>query len=198
MITSDYREQNRSLHNERPDYGSYGAKWAETVWGLAHQYNAASVLDYGCGKQTLHNALREQEQMFRFKARFCCKEHQWMHAGWADYDPAIAGLDDTPQAADLVVCTDVLEHIEPECLDAVLDDIKRCTRKAAFMVIATRPAKKTLPDGRNAHLIQQPISWWLNQLMERFTVRQVQNLGGEFVFIGEPNTEITLTAERAA
>lgn len=184
LISSEYKEQNRALHN-RPDYGSYGLKWAETVWQLAHQYKAASVLDYGAGKQTLHKTLKENEHKYRFQSRFCCPEHPFIK-NWQNYDPAVEGLDETPRPADLVTCTDVLEHVEPECLGAVLDEIANCTLKACFLVIATRPAKKTLPDGRNAHLIQEPISWWLGHLMNRWTVRQLQNLGGEFVFIGEP------------
>jgi len=27
---------------------------------------------------------------------------------------------------------------------------------------------KVLPDGRNAHLIQQPAGWWLPKILERF------------------------------
>ena len=32
--------------------------------------------------------------------------------------------------------------------------------KFAFFAISTRPAKKTLPDGRNAHLTVQSPDWW--------------------------------------
>ncbi len=96
------------------------------------------------------------------------------------YDPAIEGLDDEPEPADLVVCGDVLEHIEPECLDAVLDDLKRCTVKAIFLTVATRPAKKTLSDGRNAHLIQQPAEWWLPKIMQRWELQAFHATVGEF------------------
>lgn len=40
-----------------------------------------------------------------------------------------------------------------------LDDLRRETRKAGFFAIATHPAEKTLPAGRNAHLIQHPSAW---------------------------------------
>jgi hypothetical protein len=69
-----------------------------------------------------------------------------------------------------VVCTDVLEHIEPELIDNVLDHLKDLTRKVAFLAIATRPARKNLADGRNAHLIIQPSSWWLAKLFYRFNI----------------------------
>jgi hypothetical protein len=50
-------------------------------------------------------------------------------------------------------------------------------------VIANRPAKKLLPDGRNAHLIQQPRDWWLPRLAQRFAIHQVEGNESEIVFI---------------
>jgi hypothetical protein len=81
-----------------------------------------------------------------------------------NYDPGIPADSALPAPADLVVCTDVLEHIEPEHLDAVLAHIFRLAQRAVFLQIALFPAKKTLPDGRNAHLIVQPANWWLDKI----------------------------------
>jgi hypothetical protein len=76
-----------------------------------------------------------------------------------------------PGFADLVVCTDVLEHVEPELLDTVLRHLRSLARKAVFVVIATRPSNKTLSDGRNAHLIVETAEWWIAHLIEAgFTV----------------------------
>jgi hypothetical protein len=36
------------------------------------------------------------------------------------------------------------------------------------------PAAKTLIDGRNAHLIQKPTSWWLGKLINYFEVLHLQ------------------------
>jgi hypothetical protein len=36
------------------------------------------------------------------------------------------------------------------------------------------PALKTLPDGRNAHLIQEPVEWWLPKIMQRFDLQTFQ------------------------
>ncbi len=65
----------------------------------------------------------------------------------SEYDPAVAGKDLPPEPADLVVCTDVLEHIEPDCLDDVLSDLARLTKKVLLVNISTRPAVKVLADG---------------------------------------------------
>jgi hypothetical protein len=160
-ITPDYIAQNRLLH-ETGSYGMSGGRWAQPVLALCEQLATRDILDYGCGQRTLESYL-----------------------GFAihNYDPCIPGLDAPPAAADIVVCTDVLEHVEPECLDEVLDDLQRVTRVAGLFLVATRPAERVLADGRNAHLIQEPKSWWLPRLERRFRVSQVRDLPGEFAVI---------------
>ena len=106
-----------------------------------------SVLDYGSGKGYLG-----KELPFPI---------------W-EYDPAIPGKDQSPRPADLVVCTDVLEHIEPEKLIHVLRDLSRCVLKVGYFVIHTGPSGKVLADGRNSHLIQQPPEWWRMKLKKHF------------------------------
>ena len=49
-------------------------------------------------------------------------------------------------------------------LDTVLAHIRLLARKIAFLVINTRIANKVLPDGRNAHLIIEPGTWWDGRL----------------------------------
>ena len=49
-----------------------------------------------------------------------------------------------------------------------LDDLQRVASGVGVFTVHTAPAKKVLPDGRNAHLIQQPPEWWLPKFMERF------------------------------
>ena len=89
----------------------------------------------------------------------------------------------TPNPADIVACTDVLEHIEPECLEDVLADLRQVTKRLGFFTIATRPAKKFLADGRNAHLIQQDAKWWIERLWKHFKIQQFNDLGGELLVI---------------
>jgi hypothetical protein len=42
------------------------------------------------------------------------------------------------------------------------------------MSVHMGPALKTLPDGRNAHLIQEPVEWWLPKIMQRFDLHTFQ------------------------
>ena len=86
------------------------------------------------------------------------------------YDPCIEGLDLIPEPADIVVCTDVLEHIEPNCLDNVLDELKRVTKKVIFLAISTRRARKSYSDGQNCHLIVEEQDWWRPKLKKRFYI----------------------------
>jgi 2-polyprenyl-3-methyl-5-hydroxy-6-metoxy-1,4-benzoquinol methylase len=162
LISESYRELNRRLHETRADYGVSSGRWAAHVRQLAEQMGAASILDYGCGKGALKASLGDVVR---------------------EYDPAIPGKDSVPEPADLVVCTDVLEHIEREYLDSVLNDLKRVTRRGGFFTIATRPAEKNLADGRNAHLIVEPARWWLPKLMNCFELMRFENAGGEFAVI---------------
>lgn len=74
----------------------------------------------------------------------------------------------------MVACIDVLEHIEPAFLEAVLDDLCRLTEAILFATVDTGPAVKVLSDGRNAHLIQEPMSWWLPKFWKRWQLQTVQ------------------------
>lgn len=164
IISKNYAQLNTELHIENPTYGSSGWQWASTVQDLIFQSKATSVLDYGCGKQTLAKSLP--------------------HINITGFDPAIPGLDNPPAPADLLVCTDVLEHVEPEFIDAVLDDLARLTKKIALVTVATRAAEKYLADGRNAHLTVEPLSWWRNRFTTRFNIIGIKEQPGfEFALI---------------
>lgn len=153
-ITREYADLNRQLHESRPDYGAMGSRHADSVRNVAKVHSCKSLLDYGCGKQTLLEALR---------------------LPWArGYDPCIPGLDLEPQPAELVVCTDTLEHIEPDCLEAVLDHIRFLCQKVLYVSISLIAAKKQLPDGRNTHLIVQPSAWWMWRLLPRWDLDTVR------------------------
>ena len=166
LISDAYLAQQRELHATH-DYGIIGYRWADLVRQLSLSGRRA-VLDYGCGQQTL---AKELGPAFNVTC----------------YDPAIAGLDTPPAPHPVVVCTDVLEHVEPECLDAVIADLARLTQEIALIVVHTGPAKKVLPDGRNAHLIQQGAGWWTARLLQRFEPLKTEwSNGKEFMAICRP------------
>lgn len=150
LISETYRAEQQRLH-ELPNYGVMGHAYGALVRGIMTQMGVQEVLDYGAGKQAL-------------------KQYMYPGTYYRAYDPGVEELAETPKPAQFVTCIDVLEHIEPELLDNVLDDLKRVTLQAIFATVHCGPAVKILSDGRNAHLIQQPVQWWLPKLMDRFDV----------------------------
>lgn len=152
LITEDYRRMQQELHRN-PQYGVASVEYAPLVADVLRAQGLREVLDYGAGKGRLGQALRE-----RFKLPVTIHH----------YDPAIPEWAATPEPRELVACIDVLEHIEPELLPNVLDDLQRLTRRIGVFTVHTGPAVKILADGRNAHLNQKPASWWLPQFLARF------------------------------
>jgi hypothetical protein len=160
LISPGYRAELVALR-KRQKWGADGHKHAEAVRAYAGKVEAATTLDYGCGEQTLAAALKP-------------------HMRVLGYDAAIDGRDAAPKPCDLVVCLDVLEHVEPDRLAAVLDHIWKCAAKAAFIVVSTRPANLVLPSGRNAHLIIAPGDWWQTRIMESgWTLDKREDRGNE-------------------
>jgi len=76
-----------------------------------------------------------------------------------------------------VVCTDVLEHIEPECLQTVLEHLRSLTRAVAHIVIAIKAdGHKKLGDGRDPHLIIESPNWWRAKLKEHYPLVRCVNV----------------------
>ncbi len=168
-ISPAYRTMQEELHKS-PKYGVASFHMAPIVKQIMEQSGAKSISDYGAGKCGLYKGLQENG-MTDF--------------AYYPYDPAFPEFGE-PKPADLVCCIDVLEHIEIEFLPTVLQDLKRIMLKAGFFSVHTGPATKVLPDGRNAHLIQKPASWWLPKLCEHFEIAQVQRRPDGFWVITEP------------
>lgn len=164
LITDEYRSLNKELHSTNEFYGMSGKKHTQAIINMAAGIGSQDVLDYGCGKSTLAKNLP-----------FAIKQ----------YDPAVTKYSELPEPADIVVCTDVLEHIEPECLDDVLTNLAALTKKGCYLTASTRLAQKKLSDGRNAHLIVENGNWWLAKLMQYFSIRSFQMAKDECLIIGE-------------
>ncbi len=172
LISEDYRILQAALHVSRPDYGAQGRRFARSIEDIALEFACTSLLDYGAGKGTLREALAESSctQLARI----------------AEYDPAIPGKDAEPLPADLVACTDVLEHVEQAKISVVLDHIRRLTQKVALLVISTQGSTKTLSDGRNAHILIREPDWWADALSRFFVFRRFDVLPEEIRLICSP------------
>lgn len=154
LISPPYCQEQRRLHADPRGYGGRGRKWAPQVLELVAECDGASVLDYGCGQGSLAAALSGQPGVLRI----------------AEYDPAIAGKAGRPTFADIVVCTDVMEHVEDRCLEAVIEHLSTLTRKLLFLVVSLVPTAKTLSDGRQAHISIHDVSFWRAAFGKRFSI----------------------------
>ncbi len=142
LITPEYRNLNIEMHYRLPTYG-IGEKWAPFVMKLASEVGAKSVLDYGCGKGGLKYSLLEAHATFKIH----------------EFDPAIPGKQ-TPHYADVVICADVLEHVEPQFTVAVVEELCLLANKALFVSVSCITGSKFLADGRSAHVNVQAPEWW--------------------------------------
>jgi hypothetical protein len=157
-ISSEYLQQQKMLH-ENPNYGVASLSFAPIVADFIRQTGVQSVSDYGAGKKNLLIGLQR---------------HGINQIEYYPFDPAFEEYGE-PRSADLVCCIDVLEHIELDKLENVLLELSKITLNFGFFSIHMGPAAKVLSDGRNAHLIQKPSSWWLPRLTTYFEVLHLQS-----------------------
>ena len=160
LISDVQRQLNAALHQQDGNFGNRadGAGLASHLPAALQRMHelgiCSSVLDYGTGKGALVERLRAE-----------------LPAAMAvqGYDPAMPAFAAKPSApADILICLDVLEHIEMASIDAVLRDIHALTRQFCYLVIDLQPAVKTLADGRNAHILLAPPEWWVGRVAQLF------------------------------
>ena len=143
-------------------YGQSGHHKANIF--LTRLGNAKTVLEFGCGKGSLLRHLRDKGYTM------------------TGYDPAVPEFSRLPETQfDAVISGDCLEHIPYDEIDDVLKVIVSLTKVRGVHYIATSPANLRLPDGSDAHIIQQMSPWW----KERFEAAGVRVT--EAVDTGKPN-----------
>ena len=137
MISNEYRSQLQKVFQDKSRPNGFGGKVKKL--GKFHDYMSkwqpVSLLDYGCGKGIILEHLK----------------NSYPHISIDGYDPAVPIFSNVPaKKYDCVFSNDVLEHIEPKFIDEVLNHIDTLSNKYIWLRIDTLPARKTLPDGRNA------------------------------------------------
>ena len=162
--TPQYEKLQRELH-AKGGYGVSGNEFVPSIFHaisqLAKKHGDITVLDYGSASGNTFRTL---------------KEKMWVPPCVTDYryDPFVDEYSKEPDPADLVICTDVMEHVEQDCTDAVLDHIASLTKRLAFFSIALTPATKCLSDGRNAHINIRSSEYWLAELKKRFVLSEAR------------------------
>jgi len=175
--TPEYARQQEKLH-AKGNYGVTAHKYGQTVSQIVDKLEIDHLLDYGCGSNLSLTKTLKPKRNLKYQG----------------YDIGVPEYADDPVPADMVTCIDVLEHIEPEFLDGVLDHLEELTEVVLFASVHTGPAGKTLDDGRNAHLIQQPYSWWLPKIWERFDIQTYQQVSPVEFFVIAHNQALDISA----
>ena len=156
IIDLNYQKQLNRMHAK----GKFrnGHKAYRIVEQFLKDYQPSSVMDFGCGKGALIAGIKELHPKI-------------VSEGYDPGNPEFATLPD--RTFDAVVSTDALEHVEPTYLDQTLRMISSKMDRCGFFRIACYPAKKKLPDGRNAHLIVESPEWWRTKIETVMGVRIV-------------------------
>lgn len=177
LYTPEYAKQQEKLH-AKGNYGVTAHKYGQMVSQIIDKLEIDHLLDYGCGSNLSLTKTLAPNRDFKYQG----------------YDIGVPEYAGEPIPADMVTCIDVLEHIEPDYLDNVLDHLEELTEVVLFASVHMGPAGKTLEDGRNAHLTQKPIEWWLPKFMERFALQTVQVVSPVEFFVIAQNTALDIEA----
>ena len=158
-------DQYRKIHS-KVRYGQVSSNRQDDV--VKHvDFEVNSILDYGCGRSKLADNV----------AKLLVVEE--VHK----YDPAIPEhSDDLPAKVDLLLCTDVLEHIPENDIPEFLKDLKKIS-KNCFFTACLRKANKILPNGDNAHITVKSAYWWTVAVRKVFPQSEATHVCDEWVYI---------------
>jgi SAM-dependent methyltransferase len=145
--------QYKELHKNKEFYEhSVLSLHKESIRQFLSNRGCTTILDYGCGKGNQYHVEKIHESTF----------YGIMPSL---YDPAVEEYSNLPEGKfDAVISTDVLEHIEEQDLDSVFEEIYSKADKFVYLGICNSPANAILQDGRNAHVTQKPIDWWVEKI----------------------------------
>ena len=157
----DLIDSYKVLHQEEGKFkGISLVPLVPTLMSLVKENNCKTLLDYGCGKAIPYDKDRCKEVDLRHPIQKLCNLKSFDL-----YDPAYEKYSTLPNKKyDIVVCTDVLEHIAEQDIDYVLTEILSHSKKIVFLNISCQPALKHFKEGKfkgkNVHISVFDPSWW--------------------------------------
>ena len=157
----DLIDSYKVLHQEEGKFkGISLVPLVPTLMSLVKENNCKTLLDYGCGKAIPYDKDRCKEVDLRHPIQKLCNLKSFDL-----YDPAYEKYATLPDKKyDIVVCTDVLEHIAEQDIDYVLTEILSHSKKIVFLNISCQPALKHFKEGKfkgkNVHISVFDPSWW--------------------------------------
>jgi len=165
-------EAYKDLHKDKEKFrGISLVPFAIDIYDILQFNKCKSVFDYGCGKGIPYHENRFREVDSKNKIpNFDKPLHKW----WGIdelflYDPGVTEHNKLPtKKHDMVICTDVLEHIPEEDLDWVLLEICSLSNSTVFINVSSEPALKTFTTGKykgeNVHVSLFDHEWWVEKI----------------------------------
>ena len=137
-----------------------------TIKELMNDLELTSLLDFGCGKGNAYYL------SFPMDGEMYANVYEYLNIPTASvhlYDPCVDAFANKPrqeQTYDVVVCTDVLEHIPEQDVDTVLEEMVYHADKLMVFKIAAHESFAHFKDGTNAHVTVKPASWWNSKIIK--------------------------------
>ena len=150
-ISKEYSTLMSQIHSDKVNFGG-DIKAFRVIDRLIIKYKIKSIIDYGCGKGDL---------IFNIKEKYPEIEVFGFDPGNPDF-----AILPTKQYQ-MIITSDVMEHIEPRFLNNVLEHINSLFTDIGYFYIATSPSKKDLSNGRNAHLIVAGPDYWREKIEKK-------------------------------
>jgi len=158
LLSPEYQKLLEETHQK--SHGEWGATACKRILEIAdyatRHGTPDTMLDYGSAGGKMQANMRRRNVLPNTEI--------------IEYDPGYPDKADSNVPCDFVVCIDVLEHIEPACLDDVLQDLHRCMKDKGLFDIAMFQAHCKLADGSQSHLIVEDQHWWKEKLVEYFNI----------------------------
>lgn len=147
---------NSELHQSNKHYGTAAKHRKKEIVDFCKKVGNREILDYGCGKGMLKQVLGSKYVVHEF-------------------DPAIPGKDQlNPRKYPVVVCVDVMEHVEPVYIQEVLFHLKELTESGIYFAISLKRGTRRMADGSFAHKSVFNAAWWFEVLSAHFTPEEGQ------------------------
>lgn len=171
---SQYDALYRSMDYNEPGITGSEDKWRHIVKQVYRSHdNTASVIDVGCGRGFYIRRLKSMgHPVYGIEqSEECSKKYlsDIMHSvSTISEFFQFRDSHDLPRFGwDIMICTDVLEHIPEEEVDANIQQISTLS-STAIIGIANHTDKDPITGGE-LHLIQKNSDWWLERLAKAYT-----------------------------
>ena len=155
----------KELHKEEGKFrGISLVPLVPTLINVTKENNCKTLLDYGCGKAIPYSKKECKSIGLKKPVQELCNLDSFDL-----YDPAYPKYNKlSKKKYDIVVCTDVMEHIAEQDIDWVLKDILSHSKKTVFLNISCQPAlkhfKKGKFKGQNVHVSVFHGTWWSDKV----------------------------------